>query len=119
MFDNIPKITTAADLENITPRQRRIARVTPPERVAEIEARREREARRQAAAAPYIDAGGVAWSSEDASRALVFFNVESGPAKGSALGYFDADTGELVSKKAAVSNEQFADTIKTRIGATS
>lgn len=109
MFDRIPSpaIVTQSVLDAMTPRERRAYRLTPADQIPAIQSRIDRETARAAAAAPYTAIGGNAWASPDLSKARVYFN-------GSEEGYFDADTGALVSGIAGVSNEEFAQKIKAR-----
>jgi len=111
MFETLPRIITEADLEAMSARERRVTRVTPEDEVARIEALKEREYRRCERAKPYVEAGGRPWCSPDGEKARVYFNSEFGPA----LGYYDADTDELKSAQAGVTDDEFAESIKAKL----
>lgn len=93
MFEpRLPRIVTAADLAAMRPADRLGWSVTPHDKAEKYRARIALETARMLRAAEYFLIGGKPWASADLTKARIYFNDEFG----TTLGYFDADTGELV-----------------------
>lgn len=94
MFEpRLPRIITAADFEAMSVEDRRLWPITPPEIAEKYRARIALETQRMLRCAEYFLLGGKPWASPDLKKARLYFNGEFG----NAIGYFDADTGQLVS----------------------